>query len=129
MSDNYNIQKALERMLSAGHYLLAASREAMQERTRDLDLLSDSLELFASQLKDIRDNVIAHTELRDIPQYKSQAARDARQGGYGTPDYWKYLDEQAKEHAEYCKRQGKPELAEQMFTRSLTEALIGNDGI
>lgn len=60
--------------------------------------------------------------------YKSQSARDAEQTNYGNQWYWEYLDRAAEECAEFYKRQGKPEMAEQMFTRSLEETLNGNNG-
>ena len=53
--------------------------------------------------------------------YKSQAARDAQQMGYGDPGYWASLDEKAQEHI------GKG--VSNALTRSLSETLKGNDGI
>lgn len=57
----------------------------------------------------------------DQPQYKSQAARDAQRLGYGDTHYWEYLDESAAE--KYAKGYTDS------FTRTLSEALRGNDGI
>lgn len=56
----------------------------------------------------------------DQPQYKSQSARDAQASGYGSPRYWQYLDDTAAEH--FAK--GYTDA----FTRTLSEALMGNDG-
>lgn len=60
--------------------------------------------------------------------YKSQAARDAAACEYGGDGYWAYLDEAAQRNFDYFMSKGDPETAEQMFTRSLSEALRGNDG-
>jgi hypothetical protein len=56
--------------------------------------------------------------------YESQAARDAAATGYGSVTYPAYLDRQAREMA-----QRFPERAEHFMTRSLSEALAGNDGV
>lgn len=61
-------------------------------------------------------------------QYKSQAARDAQRIGYGDNNYWLYLDNSAKEKSEYFQSIGDEKQAKKMFTRSLSEALQGNDG-
>lgn len=61
-------------------------------------------------------------------ELRSQSARDAQAGGYGGPGYWLYLDEAAADHHDYFLRHGDPATAERMFTRSLSEALMGNDG-
>jgi hypothetical protein len=60
--------------------------------------------------------------------YQSQAARDAQASGYGGQSYWDYLDRAAREHADYFARNGDPVKAAEMLTRSLSEALRGNDG-
>lgn len=63
-------------------------------------------------------------------EYKSQSARDAQRMNYGGPSYWAYLDEAAERGHDYFTRH--PELGidpESMFTRSLSEALMGNDGV
>ena len=60
--------------------------------------------------------------------YKSQAARDAEEMNYGNQRYWETLDEAAERHAEYYRGKGDLEMAERMLTRSLSEALQGNDG-
>lgn len=52
--------------------------------------------------------------------YASRAAREAKAGRYGGPSYWAHLDEHAKELA------GKG--VANAMTRSLSEALSGNDG-
>lgn len=60
--------------------------------------------------------------------YRSQAARDAQSMNYGTPSYWAYLDEAAEQQAAYYTTKGDPDRAAEMFTRSLSEALHGNNG-
>ena len=62
-------------------------------------------------------------------EYKSQAARDAQAMNYGGERYWRYLDEAAQSSHDYYMRHGDPVTAAEMFTRSLSEALRGNDGI
>jgi hypothetical protein len=59
---------------------------------------------------------------------KSQSARDAQKAGYGDESYWKYLDESAQEKYDYYMARGDREMAEFMLTRTLSEALRGNDG-
>lgn len=58
----------------------------------------------------------------------SQSARDAQASGYGDESYWLYLDKAAQETHDYYIRHGQPEKAAEMLTRSLSEALQGNDG-
>jgi hypothetical protein len=60
--------------------------------------------------------------------YISQAARDAESGKYGDATYWQYLDESAQRASEYYRKKGDMEQAERMLTRTLSEALQGNDG-
>jgi hypothetical protein len=60
---------------------------------------------------------------------RSQSARDARDHGYGGPAYWSQLDKSAAEHFDYFTRKGDHVQARLMFTRSLSEALKGNDGL
>ncbi len=55
--------------------------------------------------------------------YHSRAARDAAESGYGKAAYWAYLDRHAAELAEKF-----PDREEYFMTRTLGEALIGNDG-
>lgn len=61
-------------------------------------------------------------------EYSSQAARDAQASGYGSASYWATLDEAAQRHHDYYMHHGEPEKAAAMLTRSLGEALAGNDG-
>lgn len=61
--------------------------------------------------------------------YKSQAARDAQRTNYGNERYWDYLDTAAQEAHDYFIRQGDKAKAAEMFTRSLSESLMGNEGI
>lgn len=61
--------------------------------------------------------------------YKSQSARDAQASSYGNESYWDYLDQSAQEKHDYFMRHGDPEKAAEMFTRSLSESLMGNEGI
>jgi hypothetical protein len=60
--------------------------------------------------------------------YQSQAARDAQRGGYGGPAYWQYLDDHACKMRDYWRARGDEEQAALMLTRSLGQALAGNDG-
>lgn len=60
--------------------------------------------------------------------YRSQSARDAQERGYGGPSYWASLDAGALRSHDYYMRHGDPERAAHMLTRSLGEALAGNDG-
>lgn len=60
--------------------------------------------------------------------YRSQSARDAAASGYGSPSYATYLDRSAQEHADYYTARGEHELAVAQFTRSLSNALRGNEG-
>ena len=53
--------------------------------------------------------------------YFSQSAKDAVYAGYGDRSYWNYLDAHA---AELAKKGIKD-----AYSRSLIEALAGNDGI
>lgn len=55
------------------------------------------------------------------PQYESKAAREAQAANFGNRSYWDYLESHAKE----LKEKG---IADAM-TRSLSDALKGNDGI
>jgi hypothetical protein len=52
--------------------------------------------------------------------YKSLAAREAEKANYGDASYWDYLDR----HAEELATKG----IEDALTRTLAEALKGNDG-
>lgn len=61
-------------------------------------------------------------------QYTVQSAIDAQARNYGTESYWDYLETSAKEAYEYYMRYGMKEVAESMLTRSLGEALSGNNG-
>ena len=61
--------------------------------------------------------------------YFSWSARDAAEFNYGDESYWAYLDRSAFEKAQYYTRKGDPESAERMFTRGLSEALKGNNGL
>ncbi len=62
-------------------------------------------------------------EAQEADTYRSRAARDAAESGYGKAPYWAYLDRHAVELAEKF-----PDRAEYFMTRTLGEALIGNDG-
>lgn len=58
--------------------------------------------------------------------YEAQCARDA--AGAGKTDYANYLEESSKRTRDYFLAKGDPEKAEEMMTRSLGQALVGNDG-
>lgn len=60
--------------------------------------------------------------------FVSQAARDAQQGGYGDEGYWAYLDQSAQEMSAFFAGRGDTATAEAILTRSLSEALAGNEG-
>jgi hypothetical protein len=60
--------------------------------------------------------------------YEFQAARDAQSMGY-SERYCRYLDESSREHYDYFLRRGDHDTAESILTRSLSEALQGNEGI
>lgn len=60
--------------------------------------------------------------------YKSQSARDAQATGYGDESYWDCLDEFALRTRDYFLQRGDETTAAEMMTRSLSEALMGNDG-
>lgn len=60
--------------------------------------------------------------------YQSRAAQEAEAMGYGDRGYWDYLERHAHEmHAHYAAR-GDAQAAASMLTRTLSEALAGNDG-
>ncbi len=61
-------------------------------------------------------------------QYKSQSARDAQEMSYGDKSYWDYLDREAQELYDYYMAEGDEAAAQRMLTRSLGEALKGNEG-
>lgn len=60
--------------------------------------------------------------------YKSQAARDAQAANYGNKTYWDYLEQYSEELFNRFLVNGDLEIANKMMSRSLSEALIGNDG-
>jgi hypothetical protein len=60
--------------------------------------------------------------------YESKSARDAQSAGYGGEGYWDYLDETAMRLRDTFLERGDTAQAELMMTRSLGEALAGNDG-
>lgn len=64
----------------------------------------------------------------DDTDYKAQSAIDAREAGYGGKSYWDYLERHAEELHAYYTAKGDESTARQMFTRSLSESLQGNEG-
>jgi hypothetical protein len=62
-------------------------------------------------------------------KYRAQSARDAQAGNYGEESYWDYLETHAKELFDFFTAKGQHERASEMFTRSLSDSLVGNDGI
>lgn len=64
-----------------------------------------------------------------MPDFESQAARDAQARSYGSERYWSYLDEACTRSRDHWLGRGDTERANHMMTRSLGEALAGNDGI
>lgn len=61
-------------------------------------------------------------------RYFSQAARDAQASSLYTDAYAEYLEHAALEHCAYYVARGDLAQAQFMLTRSLSEALMGNDG-
>ncbi len=61
-------------------------------------------------------------------KYKSVSAREAEAGEYGEKRYWDYLEQQAHELHSYYTKRGDHAEAAKMLTRSLSEALSGNEG-
>lgn len=59
---------------------------------------------------------------------EARSARDARDMAYGERDYWEYLEHAAKEARDFWLRQGDAVRAREMMTRTLSEALAGNEG-
>lgn len=60
--------------------------------------------------------------------FKSQAARDAANGDYGDDGYAQYIEDSAIAYYEYYLAQGNLSMANLMLSRSLGQALSGNDG-
>jgi hypothetical protein len=60
--------------------------------------------------------------------YQAQSARDARDRGYGGKSYWDYLEQSALERCARYLLRGDAEAAERMLTRTLGDALAGNNG-
>lgn len=60
--------------------------------------------------------------------YEAQSARDAQARGYGDESYWDYLERSAREGRDYWLRRCEWVRADEQMTRSLSEALVGNDG-
>ena len=69
---------------------------------------------------------MTYTEV--VTPYQSQAAKDARAIGYGAMSYWDYLERSAQEMHRYFTQKGDDRSAARILTRSLSEALIGNEG-
>lgn len=61
-------------------------------------------------------------------ELKSRAAREARDAKYGDAGYWAELDASAIRHAAYYRARGDEATAAEMLSRSLAEALAGNNG-
>jgi len=72
--------------------------------------------------------IVFSTPAADPAVFTSQAARDAAAMGYGGESYWNYLDGAAQESHDLYMARGDEAKAELMLTRSLGEALAGNDG-
>jgi hypothetical protein len=69
-----------------------------------------------------------HTGVQ-VGTYSSQSARDAEESGYGDRSYWDYLEQAAWDNRDYWLRHGEIAKAAQMLTRSLSESLMGNEGV
>ena len=61
-----------------------------------------------------------------MKEYTAQSARDA-QRSY-SESYCDYLEQHAQELYAYFTARNEPEKAQEMLTRTLSEALMGNDG-
>lgn len=61
-------------------------------------------------------------------RFISQCANDAEARNYGDYSYWLCLEVSSLESAAYYANHGLHETAKYMLTRSLGEALSGNDG-
>lgn len=60
--------------------------------------------------------------------YAARSARDAQDSGYGGPDYWQYLEDHAHELHAYFLARGDDDRAREVMTRTLSDALAGNEG-
>lgn len=56
----------------------------------------------------------------EVRHYKAVSAQQAQAANYGNVAYWDYLEKHAEELAEKGVKDA--------FTRTLSEALVGNDG-
>jgi hypothetical protein len=65
----------------------------------------------------------------DLKTFTTQAAKEACAIGYGTASYWRYLEESALCHAAYFRKHGNHEMADKQISQSLSESLMGNDGL
>lgn len=65
---------------------------------------------------------------KPLKKYESRCARDARKQKYGDESYWDMLEESALRHSKYYRDHGLNAMAKKMLTRTLGEALSGNDG-
>lgn len=70
-----------------------------------------------------------NTAAENTPRvYRSQSARDAQAMGYGSSSYWDSLEAHAFKLRDYYQAKGDTAKADQMLSRSLSEALRGNEG-
>lgn len=60
--------------------------------------------------------------------YASQAASDAQSQNYGNRSYWDELERSSLRTYVYFAEHGDMDKAREMLTRSLSQALAGNDG-
>lgn len=75
----------------------------------------------------VRTDIAARITERST-RYHARAAQEAESNGCGDRAYWDYLERAAHEHADYCAKRGDAPAAARMLTRTLGEALAGNDG-
>lgn len=92
------------------------------------DRLTTAAERYGDQDFYLNEHGALEWENNDIPLYVSQAARDAQASNYGGPSYWAYLDATALRMREHYLSRGDTASANRMLTRTLSEALVGNDG-
>ncbi len=113
-------------LIGAAPDLLEACQWAEKRLARALERDEQNAGL-ANDLAHIR-AAIAKATPATVKQYQAQAARDAQRTGYGSPSYWDTLEAHALELRARYLAKGDTVTADQMLSRSLSEALQGNEG-
>jgi len=65
---------------------------------------------------------------RIVKGYQARAAREAQETNYGDKVYWDHLEKSARELQAFFLSKGNTVKAAEMLTRSLADALRGNEG-